>query len=267
MAVLSLKVLDKDGNTLAAAHGDDFVDLVYAAEYMEGDVIELQTSEKNIHINWQVDDCLQKAFVYVTDTVKYDIPFGEKRISYSPKVFTGNRHYMYAEVAREYEVFSYRNLALNPCDQHKDVPCYPHASANVETRGESVFAAKNAIDGVRANLSHGEWPYESWGINMQDDARMKLEFGEKVITDRIVLYTRSDFPHDNYWTQVTFDFSDGSSETFDLVKSSKAHVLDFAERKIEWLELGNLIKADDPSPFPALTQIEVYGRIADKDDK
>ncbi|HIZ48529.1 MAG TPA: glycoside hydrolase family 88 protein [Candidatus Gemmiger excrementavium] len=26
-----------------------------------------------------------------------------------------------------------------------------------------------------------------------------------------------------------------------------------------WLKLSHLIKADDPSPFPALTQIEVYG--------
>ena len=264
MAVLSLKVLDKDGNTLAAAHGDDFVDLVYAAEYREGDIIELQSSEKNIDINWQVDDCLQKALVYVTDTVKYDIPFGEKRISYSPKAFTGSRHYMYAEAAREDEVLAYRNLALNPADQHKEVCCYPHASANVETRGESVFAAKNAIDGVRANLSHGEWPYESWGINMQDDARMKLEFGRKIITGKIILYTRSDFPHDNYWTSVTFEFSDGSSETFELKKSSRAHVLTFSEREIESLEFCNLIKADGPSPFPALTQIEVYGCVSNR---
>ena len=28
---------------------------------------------------------------------------------------------------------------------------------------------------------------------------------------------------------------------------------------ITWLSFGKLIKADDPSPFPALTQIEVYG--------
>ena len=28
---------------------------------------------------------------------------------------------------------------------------------------------------------------------------------------------------------------------------------------ITWLKFGKLIKADDPSPFPALTQIEVYG--------
>ena len=54
----------------------------------------LETSEKDIHVNWQVDDALGKAFVYITDNVSYYIPFGEKRISYSPKVFSGSRHYL-----------------------------------------------------------------------------------------------------------------------------------------------------------------------------
>ena len=144
---------------------------------------------------------------------------------------------------------------------HKEVPCYPHASANVETRGESVFAAKNAIDGVRANLSHGEWPYESWGINRQDDATMKLEFGRPVCVDKVVFYTRSDFPHDNYWTQLTMDFSDGSSEIVPLSKTSRAQEYRFTERVIDSLILRDLKKSDEPSPFPALTQIEVYGTV------
>ena len=261
MATLSLKILDKCGNTMAVSSGEDFVDLVYAAAYEEGDVIELQTSVPEIHLNWQVDDALQTAFVYVTDTVKYDVPFGEARISYSPKVFSGNRHYLYAKTAEKEEVFAYRNLALNPADQHKDVPCYPHASANVETRGESVFAAKNAIDGVRANLSHGEWPYESWGINRREDACMKLEFGRKVCTDRIVFYTRSDFPHDNYWTQATIAFSDGSEETVSLKKTNLAQEFRFSKRIIDSLVLKDLIKSEEPSPFPALTQLEVYGTV------
>lgn len=261
MAYFSLKVLDKNDNTVCVSRGEDFADLVCTRTYEEGDRIVLETSEKNIHVNWQVDDALGKAFVYITDNVSYYIPFGEKRISYSPKVFAGNKHYIYVEKATEAEINTYRNLALNPADQHMDVPCFPHASANVETRGESVFAAKNAIDGVRANLSHGEWPYESWGINRQEDAAMKLEFGRSILTDKIVLYTRSDFPHDSWWKQVTLTFSDGSSEDFKLEKSSRAHVLAFAEKEITWLELGSLIKAEDDSPFPALTQIEVYGKV------
>ena len=261
MAYFSLKVLDKNDNTICVSSGEDFADLVCTRAYEEGDRIVLETSEKDIHVNWQVDDALGKAFVYITDNVSYYIPFGEKRISYSPKVFSGSRHYLYVEKAREDEVTAYRNLALNPADQHRDVPCFPHATANVETRGESVFAAKNAIDGVRANLSHGEWPYASWGINRQQDAVMRLDFGRSIRTDRIVLYTRSDFPHDSWWEQVTVTFSDGGSQEFALEKSSRAHVLTSAPREITWLELGQLIKARDASPFPALTQIEVYGNV------
>ena len=261
MAVLSLKVLDKSGKTKACAHAEDFVDLVYAGEYEEGDCIELQSSEKDIHINWQVDDAMGPSFIYFHDTEQYVIPFGEKRICFSPKVFYGNKHYIWAETAKEAEIHVYRNLALNPLDQHKDVNVYPHATANVETRGESVFEARNAIDGVRANLSHGEWPYGSWGINRRDDAVMKLDFGRDVTIDRIVLYTRSDFPHDNWWREVTFTFSDGSEETVSLEKSSRAHIIDIKERTIRWLTFERLVKADDPSPFPALTQIEVYGTV------
>lgn len=260
MATLSLKVIDRNGNTICVSNGEDFVDLVCMRTYEEGDRITLETSEKDIYLNWQVDDALGAAFVYLKDNVDYEIPFGEKRISLSPKVFSGDRHYLYAELARQDEIEAYRNLALNPADQHRDVPCYPHASANVETRGESVFAAKNAIDGVRANLSHGSWPYQSWGINRQDDAVMRVDFGRKVRTDKVVLYTRSDFPHDNWWVQVTLRFSDESAIDFGLEKSARGHVLTFPEKEIQWIELCNLIKADDPSPFPALSQIEVYGR-------
>lgn len=257
---LTLRIVDGAGREICRSSGEDFTDLVCPREYQQGDRIFLETSGKNVYINWQVDDALGSAFVYLTGNVSYEIPFGEKRISYSPRAFSGERHYLYAEAARQDEIEAYRNLALNPADQHCEVCCYPHATANVETRGEAVFAAKNAIDGVRANLSHGAWPYQSWGINRQDDAAMKIDFGRPVRTGRIVLYTRSDFPHDNWWIQVTLRFSDGTALDFPLEKSERAHVLTFPEREITWVELCNLIKSDDPSPFPALSQMEVYGR-------
>lgn len=261
MAVLTLKVLDKDGNTICVSSGEDSVGLVYTAEYKEGDRIELESSKKNIHIFLQVDDALGAAFCYITGNVSYTIPFGEKKICYSPKAFYGDRHYLYARVAQPEETAAYRNLALNVYDRHGDTNCFPHAHANVETRGESVFAARNAIDGVCENRSHGEWPYESWGINMQDDAEMVVDFGREVTADKVVLYTRSDFPHDNWWTQVKLSFSDGTEIVWDLEKSSRPHVLTFEKKRITWVRLSNLIKADDPSPFPALSQIEVYGRV------
>lgn len=259
MAVFSLKVHGADGKTRLVDSGQDMASLAVTCEYQEGDSIIFESSEKDIYVWLQLDDAMGAALVYVTGNVCFKIPFGEKRINLSPKAFIGNRHYIYVKAAREDEIKCYRNLALNPYDQHGEVNAYPHASANVETRGESVFAAKNAIDGVCENRSHGEWPYQSWGINRQKDAAMRVDFGRKVEADKIAIYTRADFPHDNWWTQVTLTFSDGSSIDWKLEKSRFAQVLNFDKKEIEWVELGNLIQSDDPSPFPALSQIEVYG--------
>lgn len=261
---LTIKILDCEGNTLAQSSDADEVGLVYSGQYREGDRICIRSSEEHIYLMVQADDALGSAFLYLAGReICYHIPFGEKRRAYSPKVFTGSLHYLWARKAAPEEIHSYKNLALNVMDQHEADGFFPHATANVETRGESVFAARNAIDGVRENHSHGDWPYQSWGINRQEDARMRVDFGREVIIDKIILYTRADFPHDNWWEQVTLCYSDETSQHWRLEKSDKAHILHLDKKKIRWVELCELIKADDPSPFPALTQIEIYGVEAD----
>lgn len=147
MAALALKVLDQSGKTICVSAGEDQVSLVCTTEYQEGDRIVLETSEKNMHIWLQVDDALGASLCYVTDSIFYEIPFGEKRICYSPKVFSGNRHYLYARCAREDEIYAYRNLALNVCDRHGDTHCYPHAFANVETRGNLFLRPATPLTG------------------------------------------------------------------------------------------------------------------------
>lgn len=260
MSELCFKILDGAGNILAASNGEDEVNLFFRQEYTEGSVIVLETEAKGQYLWLQLDDALGKSLVYLTGKITYKIPFGEKRANISPKVFSGGQHLLFARAARDFEVAAYRNLALNVCDQHNLENMYPHITANVETRGESVFAAQNAIDGVTANSSHGQWPYESWGINRQDDAKIRIDFGREILTDRIILYTRADFPHDNWWEQVSFTFSDGSSLDMKMKKSEKPHEITFEEKQITWLEMHDMKKADDPSPFPALSQIEVYGK-------
>lgn len=260
MSELCLKVLDADMKTLAAERGEDEVNLVFSQEYKEGDRIVLETAEKESYVWLQFDDALGRALVYLTGNVTYHIPFGEKRINLSPKAFWGRKHLISVRTAKDFEIAAYRNLAFNVCDQHGIENLYPHAQANVETRGESVFAAQNAIDGVTVNDCHGEWPYESWGINQQEDAKIRIDFGRKAAVDKIVLYTRADFPHDNWWKQVSFSFSDGSSIEMKMEKSARPHEITFEEKQITWLEMHDMKKSDDPSPFPALSQIEVYGR-------
>lgn len=262
MSEICLKILDRNMKTLAVERGEDMVNLVFSQEYHEGDIIIVETSGKGTYVWLQFDDALGKSLVYLTGNVTYRIPFGEKRINLSPKAFSGSKHLLCARVAQDFEVKAYRNLAFNVCDQHEIANLYPHAVANVETRGESVFAAQNAIDGVTVNNCHGEWPYESWGINMQDDATLRIDFGRKVLVDRIVLFTRADFPHDNWWEQVSFSFSDGSELDMKMKKSRLPHEIRFEGKTITWLEMHDMKKSSDPSPFPALTQIEVYGTEA-----
>jgi hypothetical protein len=87
---------------------------------------------------------------------------------------------------------------------------------------------------------------------------------QKVLVDKILIYTRADFPHDNWWKQISLTFSNGDQLCKALEKSRFAHVITFEEKEITWVKLHDLIKADDPSPFPALTQIEVYGKEVTK---
>jgi len=261
MTQLSLKIKNSDNVIMAENSNLNYVNLVYQGEYLPGDRIELSVSKPNTYLIIQLDDVMNPCYVYMKDTTyTFTIPFEEKRFSYNPKSFTGNIHLLRARLATESEIAAYKNLALNEYDYHENQCCYPHAYANVETRGESVFAARNAIDGNTENHSHGHWPYESWGINQNPDAEITIEFGRLVEIDKIILYTRADFPHDNWWKSGTFWFSDGSSLTVSMKKSDQPHVFNIEKKQVTWVKLGKLIKDEnDPSPFPALSQIEIYG--------
>ena len=181
LETVSLKVLSAMGQTKAACAEEKQTSLVYDEEYEPGDRIMLSVSKAGGYYVLQLEDTLAPALVYVTrPEVEYRIPHGDDRIVFSPKSFSGRRHLIRARIARPEEVAARRNLAFNPYDRHGDTGIYPHARANVETRGEAVFAAYNAIDGIYENGSHGEWPYQSWGINRDPNAEWTLSFGRPV---------------------------------------------------------------------------------------
>ncbi len=263
MADLTLSIRNKKGEVLAEQTHPDRVQLVYDKPIEEGDAIWFQTAAVNEFYVIQVDDAVAPALVYITNPVwTFDVPFGEAKVSYSPKSFLGQMHLITARNAEKDEVFRYRNLALNSHDQHGNRGCYPHASANVETRGEAVFAARNAIDGVTENHGHGFWPYQSWGINQDPNAEIMIEFGRTVEIDKMALWFRCDWAndHDNWWVSVTFEFSDGSTLTVSTGKTDEPQYIRLEEKKrVEWIRLGRLIKSDAPNPFPALSQWEVFG--------
>lgn len=260
MNPIKLKILDSIGTTLLTAPEGETVSLVYRAEYKPGDRVSLEVAEPGQYCVVQFEDTMAPVLIYVDRReINFNIPFGEQAVTYSPKSFRGDCHIIRARTASAEEIAARRNLAFNPYDQHGDTGFYPHAHANVETRGEAVFAARNAVDGVYENAAHGFWPYQSWGINRDPDAALTLEFGRPVKLDEIRLTLRADFPHDCWWTAATVRFSDGSSEVLSLTKTPAPQAFAIAPRVVTSLTLCELKKADDPSPFPALTQIEAWG--------
>lgn len=260
METIKLKIIDSKGNTLLTAPEAGEVSLVYAHSYQPGDKIVLNVEKPGQFCVVQFEDTIPPTLVCVKEReVIYAIPTGAQAVTYSPKSFSGCCHIVRARLAQTWELEQRRNLALNPFDQHESSGICPHASANVETRGEAVFAARNAVDGVYENSSHGVWPYQSWGINRDPNAAMTVDFGRPVCIDELRLTLRADYPHDSWWTSVTVEFSDGSQEVLSLQKSPLTQAFPITARTVTSLTLCKLIKADDPSPFPALTQLEAWG--------
>ena len=256
------------GDTKCRIDGMDDIWIVHQGEYEPGDKIVFTTDTFPAFYIIRIDGAMDETYVYLTDRqVEYPVPFEKgnpfkmDKISYSLGSFIGERHYITMRLAREQENRNYRNLAKNVTDCHENQGCYPHVHANVETQGPiaPLFAARNVIDGILANTSHWPWPFQSWGIDRRDDAEITLEFGRPVDMEELRLCIRADFPHDSWWVQSKVSFSDGTDAIIKLEKCIKPQVFMIQKKAITWLRLSEFVKADDPSPFPALRQIEVYG--------
>ena len=257
---MEIKIL-RDNKTIASCNGEDETYLVFKKEYQEGDEIVFTPNEQGFY-TLQFDHVLGRAVLWSNgNSWHFHISFGQKHDCYNSLAFKGDKHFLWARKSYAWET-GYRNLSLNPYDSHENNALFAHASANIETRGESVFAARNAIDGIVASNNHGLWPYASWGINKDPLAALTMDFSREVIIDRIIFYTRADFPHDAWWEKATITFNDGSKMDFKLTKKDGPQEFTFPEKRISSFVLDNLIKAEDPSPFPALIQLEVYGKEA-----
>lgn len=261
--MIQIEVRNEADEVLAQASGDERVFLVYNPAYQEGDKVEMMFDTAGFY---QVcfEDTMQESLVYVTGgTVSFPIPFGRmNRIPYPPRAFESMMHLIWATPANPDFVRARRNLARNPFDLDTHTNMFPHANANAQTRGEAMFAPHNAIDGIIANAGHYPYPYQSWGINEDKNAAITVDLGIACDVDEIVIVLRADFPHDNYWTQATLVFSDGSEERISLLKTEKPQTFPIAKRGISSVQMKEMVACpDDPSPFPALRALEVWGRV------
>ncbi|WP_321388047.1 hypothetical protein [uncultured Enterococcus sp.] len=246
-----------------AAEGEELAVLaIKEYTYETGDKIVITSDEAEAYFIVQLDETLAPSLIYFPQkTWEYHIPTTKEEGTASVDTgFRSKRHHLMVRKAHNFEVNNYQNLAVNSHDQKEASGVFPHAYANVETRGEAVFFAKNAIDGKLGNLSHGSYPFASWGINQQKDAALTIDFGRKVEIDWVRVLFRADYPHDSYWTEITLVFSDGEEHIATTDNSLDFQEIRFPTKQTETITLTNLKKAEDESPFPALTQIEVFGK-------
>ena len=265
MAKLTLKICGRNGAVKGTGCTGENTWLVYPPKYGRGDFIVLESDMENLFCVVRLEDTMPPAMVYLKGrSARFPIPFGERRCAYSPRSFRGKNHVLSARCAREEEIYSYRNLAFNPYDTHENSTLFPHVYANTETRNRSFFAARNVIDGVVCGGKHGPYPYQSWGINKRPDAALTLDFGYPVKVSQVRITLRSDFPHDNYWTKGILRFSDGTEESLSFTKTGDPQVFPILERETSSVMLYGLLASDEPSEFPALKQMEVWGKTGDR---
>ena len=260
--MITITARDAGGAVLARASHDSEALLCFDRDYAEGDTIEIAADAKHLWVQPDVSILPGEVFLH-EGRMTWRVPAGEHRLAYRPGAFTEPRHIVSARAMTDEEAWAERCVSRNPADLRGDTDFYPHCTANVETRNESCFAARNVIDGLRFNTFHGEWPFESWGIGAREDAWCLLELGRAVRLTSMALTLRADFPHDAYWVRGRVALSDGAVIDFPLKKTGERQFVDLTGHTASWLKLIDLIKSDDPSAFPALRQWEVFGRDAE----
>lgn len=121
MQTLRIFITGGDGQVKAEAGGTGRVTLVYDAPYEEGDVIHMTGGPG--YVVALLEDSMAETFGWLTGEFRLAVPFGEKKISYSPRSFTGDRHLLWVRRAEEEETgerqsfdFEARNVFVSPPD-------------------------------------------------------------------------------------------------------------------------------------------------------
>lgn len=257
---MKITLTDRLNRLRAEAYGEGEVTLEFNNAYGFEDILHFET-EANTFVEITVDPHIVPSIIYTpTGQIEYQLPVGPKAMAYHPEAFKGEQHKITMKCVIDEVLKNRRNMALNGLDKRWDTGYYPHASANVVTRDEPWFEAKNAIDGHLERDGHGSYPYQSWGGGLRDDLSFTLDFGREVLVDEIVIYLRADYKddHDINWESGVITFSNGYVMTIEMKKTIDGQSFKFEPQKIRSFTLDQL-KREVSEAFSALTQIEVYG--------
>ena len=96
--MLTLRLKKDNTVLLERSHPTETYLALKRREYQEGEVIELLVDKENQFVWVQVDEAIEPSLIYLTKkTWEYPVILDERlRLAYSPKIFTGDRHYLRA---------------------------------------------------------------------------------------------------------------------------------------------------------------------------
>ncbi|MGQ8336623.1 discoidin domain-containing protein [Sunxiuqinia sp. A32] len=156
---------------------------------------------------------------------------------------------------------TYENIALNKSDVHESVwepeVGYPHASSSSEYEMQSCFFALNAINGDTINNGHGP-DFPSWGPDKVAELWWNVDFGHEYEVNKVVIYIRADFPHDDYWNSANLVFSNGEIIPIKITKSAKKQEFKFSPQTTSSITISNL-EETPPLGWCSFTEVEVWG--------
>lgn len=263
--MLEVSIINQEGTVLHTCK-DQRIDLTYKEQYMPGDKIVIRKKDTDF-LSVQLDEYIAESIIYTpSDQVLFEIPFGDLKRGYDEKAFSGSMHRIRVSEPEDTVACGFRNIALNSHDKKGQKKYFPHAYANLVTREDVCFFERNAIDGVKENKGHGDYPYHSWAGGAREDLEYYIDFGTNVEVEKLAFFLRADFPHDTYWKAVDVEFDDGTRETANFIKTAEGQELILKEVKTtRKIHLTNFKQAELPFSWAALSQIEVYGRYIKED--
>lgn len=262
--LLTLKLISKDKIVKLEQSGTN-IDVVYQGEYQNGDLIVL-VLQNTYFASVKLDESMEESIIYCPNgKFEFSVPLDYVGECYSPEAFKGQEHRIIVYEPDDGKIYGRRNIVLNPYDLPLG-KAYPHVSANLVTRGSPCFFARNAVDGVADNKSHGSYPYHSWAGGAREDLEYFIDFGREVEVDEVVFFLRADFPHDTYWKNIDVEFDGGSTVKAEFKMTENGQKLLLDKPKItKKMRLVNFKQASHPLSWAALSQIQIYGKYIKED--
>lgn len=250
---MNIKIVDKNLTELFSRTGKKIA-CHYHGEYAKGDKLIIQAPDCEF-VKIQLDETLKESIVYVPGGIlEYEIPVGRKKVMYAENAFAGEAHWISVCEASDAEIYSLRNLALNPYDVRGQKKYYPHVSANFVTRDEECFFERNAIDEVCENEGHGGFPYHSWAGGAREDLEYYIDLGREAEIEKIVFFLRADFPHDTYWKSIDVEFDGKVIKTAKLEQTKDGQEMVLPEKvRSRIVHLTNFKQAVQPLSWAALS--------------